>query len=151
MTQNCQKCACPIQWDKLIDKTFTKKDGSQGHGWWREDLSKEEHTKERCENFAKSGEWNKSLGASRSAPEKNREFVNEKTIWPTAPAQYTPDQQNLMDAEEIYCKMAYDIVKTMHPSLDENSNLFGQMVNAKESHLVQLAKIKAIRDIGVKN
>lgn len=145
MTQNCQKCACPIQWDKLIDKTFTKKDGSQGHGWWREDLSKEEHTKERCEKMANSNEWRTANNIeSKSAPV-------EKTIWPTAPAQYTPDQQNLMDAEEIYCKMAYDIVKTMHPTLDENSNLFGQMVNAKESHLVQLAKIKAIRDIGVKN
>ena len=95
--------------------------------------------------MANSNEWRTAKNIeSKTAPV-------EKTTWPTAPAQYTPDQQNLMDAEEIYCKMAYDIVKTMHPSLDENSNLFGQMVNAKESHLVQLAKIKAIRDIGVKN
>ena len=148
MTQNCQKCGCPINWDKTIDKTFTKKDGSQGQGWWREDLSKEEHTKERCEGFTKSNEWKKTPG---SGLPKQTTQPTEKTVWPSAPAQYSPDQQNLMDAEEIYCKMAYDIVKTMHPSLDENSNLFGQMVNAKESHLVQLAKIKAIRDIGVKN
>ena len=147
MTQNCQKCNCPIQWDKLIDKTFTKKDGSQGHGWWREDLSKEEHTKERCQKMESSGEWR----IRQTGYDLSKDRPEQKTIWPTAPAQYTPDQQNLMDAEEIYCKMAYDIVKTMHPSLDENSNLFGQMVNAKESHLVQLAKIKAIRDIGVKN
>ena len=144
MTQNCQKCGCPINWDKTIDKTFTKKDGSQGQGWWREDLSKEEHTKERCEGFTKSNEWNKTPGSG--LPKQTTQPI-EKTVWPTAPAQYTPDQQNLMDAEEIYCKMAYDIVKTMHPTLDENSNLFGQMVNAKESHLVQLAKIKAIREL----
>ena len=150
MTQNCQKCNCPINWDKTIDKTFTKKDGSQGQGWWREDLSKEEHTKERCQQMANSNEWRvRQTGYTLSKDQ--HEPPAQKTIWPTAPAQYTPDQQNLMDAEEIYCKMAYDIVKTMHPTLDENSNLFGQMVNAKESHLVQLAKIKAIRDIGVKN
>lgn len=138
--QNCQKCGCSIAWDKLIDKTFTKKDGSTGHGWWREDLSKEEHTKERCERMAHSNEWRSTKTEAKSAPV-------EKTIWPSSPAQYTPDQTNLMDAEEIYCKMAYDIVKAMHPNLDENSNLFGQMVNAKESHLVQLAKIKAIREL----
>lgn len=86
------------------------------------------------------------LKAAQAGAEARAEHLT-KVNWPTAPAQYTPDQQNLMDAEEIYCKMAYDIVKTMHPTLDENSNLFGQMVNAKESHLVQLAKIKAIREL----
>jgi hypothetical protein len=142
MTQNCQKCNCPINWDKLIDKTFKKKDGSQGHGWWREDLSKEEHTKERCEQLAKSWEF---------VPKQNEiaQRETEKTVWPNSPTDYTPDQTNLMDAEQIYCKMAFDLVKSMHPTMDENSNTFGQIVNAKEGHLIQLAKVKAIRDLEI--
>lgn len=141
-TQNCNKCGCPVAWDKLIDKKYTKKDGKEVIGWWREDLSKEIHSKERCENFTKTGDFSK-VSSSKTGVDNPQ----EKTIWPTAPAQYTPDQRNLMDAEEIYCKMAYDVVRGRHPNMDENSNIFGQIVNAVEGHLIQCGKIKAIREL----
>lgn len=150
-TQNCQKCGCPIQWDKLIDKTFTKKDGSTGHGWWREDLSKEEHTKERCQHAHTVHAWNNSqkVDSILNELEKKGSQKSEpiKVNWPTMPAQYTPDQTNLMDAEEIYCKMAYDVVRARHPGMDENSNTFGQIVSAVEGHLIQCGKILAIREL----
>lgn len=140
-TQNCKYCGCPVNWDKLINKSYTKKDGKQVNGWWREDLSKEEHTKERCENFQKTNEWRTST--NKETPKPQTENVN----WPNELTEYSPDQQNVLLAEQIYCQMAVEATKKLHPNMDPNSSTFGQIVSAKEGHLIQLAKIKAIREL----
>ena len=58
MTVNkCNKCNCPVFWDKTINKSYNKKDGTKVVGWWREDLSKQEHTKDRCQQFQNSKEF----------------------------------------------------------------------------------------------
>ena len=41
--------------------------------------------------------------------------------------------------------LAYEYVKELHPDMPENTNTFGQIVNANISHLINLAKVKAIK------
>ena len=69
----CNKCKCPITWDKTINKTFTKKDGTVSTGWWREDLTKQEHTKERCQQFQNSKEFFEQENIKRVTTEPNIE------------------------------------------------------------------------------
>ncbi len=51
--QPCNKCSCPIKWDMSLEPPM-KRDKK---GWWREDLSKEPHTLERCKKFQNSKEF----------------------------------------------------------------------------------------------
>ena len=85
----------------------------------------------------------KAVQAGAEARAEHRETVN----WPTLAGEYTPDQEATLQAEEIYCQMAVEATKKLHPKLDPNSSTFGQIVSAKEGHLIQLAKIKAIREL----
>lgn len=68
------------------------------------------------------------------------------TKWPTS-MEFSPEQVALMDAEEIYCRMAYEVAKSRHPGLDDKT--LGPIVNATEQNLIQLAKTKAIRELKV--
>ena len=45
-------------------------------------------------------------------------------------------------------ELAYKRVKEQQPDLSENSNIFGQIVNAKSNQLIGLLEIKAIKDSG---
>ena len=67
-----------------------------------------------------------------------------KSNWPQL-GEMTPDQSALMDAEEIYCSLGYQIAKTRHPHLNDRE--LGPIVNATMQNLIQIAKIKAIREL----
>tara|TARA_R110000823_G_C15570971_1_gene461791 strand:+ start:55 stop:489 length:435 start_codon:yes stop_codon:yes gene_type:complete len=58
----------------------------------------------------------------------------------------TKDMDLLVVGLETMTALAYSFSKKMHPDLSENSNLFGQIVNANRSALLELAHIKAIKD-----
>lgn len=135
----CNKCTCPLVWDRDL-KDPRPADKAKNKGWWREDLTKELHTLERCKKFQDSGEFKKTSQTSES---QKSESVN----WPKMVYDFSPEQIATLEAEEIYCIMAVEATKKLHPALDPNSSIFGQIVSAKEGHLIQLAKIKAIREL----
>lgn len=143
-SQPCNKCACPLVWDREL-KDPRPADKAKNKGWWREDLTKELHTLERCKKFQDSGEF--TLGGSRQAPVKIESQKSETVNWPKIVDDFSPEQIATLEAEEIYCIMAVEATKKLHPTLDPNSSTFGQIVSAKEGHLIQLAKIKAIREL----
>jgi len=58
MSQPCNKCQCIINWDKMLNPPTTSSRAKEGKpGWWREDLSKEVHTADRCQKFQATGEF----------------------------------------------------------------------------------------------
>jgi len=58
MSQPCNKCQCVINWDKMLNPPTTSSRAKDGKpGWWREDLSKEVHTADRCQKFQGTGEF----------------------------------------------------------------------------------------------
>ena len=57
-SQNCNLCNCPVIWDKTLSPPLNSKRAKEKKmGWWREDLSKEIHTKERCDKYKASEEF----------------------------------------------------------------------------------------------
>lgn len=130
MIQNCNRCKCPVAWDKLIDKTYTKKDGTQGHGWWREDLSKEEHTKDRCEKFVQSGEWGQKTEAK----------VNYGKI----PDWLLNDAPSIKEAWRGYASISAELVDECQPSLDARTRAMA--ISAVISQIIQMQQIKAIKE-----
>lgn len=135
MTQNCQKCGCPINWDKLIEKVYKKKDGSMGSGWWREDLSKEEHTKERCETMSITNEWRQS----KEAPKQ------EKTDYGQVPEWLNDQAENIKIAWKGYASLAASLVDEVQPTLDNRTR--SMAVSAVIDQIIQMQKIKAIKEL----
>ena len=58
---------------------------------------------------------------------------------------YTPDMQELVLGLKNMRSLAYQDARDVHPDMPENSNTFGQIVNAGISHLINLAKVKAMK------
>ena len=57
------------------------------------------------------------------------------------------DMKQLLAGLKGMRSLAYQDAKELHPEMSENSNTFGQIVNAGITHLIQLAKVKAIKEI----
>lgn len=62
-----------------------------------------------------------------------------------AKEEFTADMEELMLGLKTMRSLAYQDAKDVHPDMSENSNTFGQIVNAGISHLINLAKVKALR------
>ena len=62
-----------------------------------------------------------------------------------AKEEFTADMEELMLGLKTMRSLAYQDAKDVHPDMAENSNVFGQIVNAGISHLINLAKVKALR------
>ena len=73
-----------------------------------------------------------------------QQFTNTAIF--TDPGELSDDEQILVDGEKRLESIAYKIAKDSHPDMDENSNTFGQIVNAKTSHLEMLMLIKALKE-----
>ena len=58
---------------------------------------------------------------------------------------YTPDMQELVLGLKTMRSLAYQDAKDVHPDMAENSNVFGTIVNANITHLINLAKVKAMK------
>ena len=71
-------------------------------------------------------------------------FDNVK--WSTVPEdEKTEDMRELVMGLKVMRNLAYEDAKDIHPDMPENSNTFGQIVNAGISHLINLAKVKAMK------
>ena len=71
-----------------------------------------------------------------------------KINWPKI-EEKSDDMKQLVMGLESMIFLAWENTKKTHPDLDENSNIFGQIVNAKTTHLIQLAKVKAIKEVKI--
>ena len=60
----------------------------------------------------------------------------------------TPDMLELVIGLKTMRALAYQDAKDVHPDMPENSNTFGQIVNAGISHMINLAKVKALKTRG---
>src|SRR3990167_1810172 len=57
VVKDCDKCKCSIVWDATAHPVKDSKREKEGKlGWFREDLSKQLHTIDRCKNFTASKE-----------------------------------------------------------------------------------------------
>ena len=60
VVKDCDKCKCSIVWDATAHPVKDSKREKEGKlGWFREDLSKQLHTIDRCKNFSASKEFMK--------------------------------------------------------------------------------------------
>ena len=60
VVKDCDKCKCSIVWDATAHPVKDSKREKEGKlGWFREDLSKQLHTIDRCKNFTASKEFMK--------------------------------------------------------------------------------------------
>ena len=60
----------------------------------------------------------------------------------------TEDMKELVMGLKTMRMLAYEDAKDIHPDMPENNNTFGQIVNAGISHLINLAKVKAMKTRG---
>src|SRR3990167_3151088 len=68
-SQNCNLCNCPVIWDKTLSPPLNSKRAKENKlGWWREDLSKEIHIKERCDKYKASEEFFKRNNIETAEP-----------------------------------------------------------------------------------
>ena len=79
-----------------------------------------------------------------------KETVNQPLFdnvnWSTIPAdEKTDDMVELVMGLKAMRALAYEDARDVHPDMPENSNTFGQIVNAGISHLINLAKVKAMK------
>ena len=87
-----------------------------------------------------------------SCKSKVSEIYHAPTVQPEANIVWeklydkSDDQQLLLDALREFRSLAYEFTKEGHPELLENTNLFGQIVNANITHLIGLAHIIAIKE-----
>ncbi len=75
----------------------------------------------------------------------SQQVTQTKVNW-TPLINQTKDQKLLNDGLEQFISLAYEIVKKSHPELDTNGNSFGMIVNARTTQLIELAKVKAIKE-----
>lgn len=68
-----------------------------------------------------------------------------KVEWKDA-GEHTKEMDVLLGGLASMRALAYEDTRLLHPTLGENSNVFGQIVNATMGHLIELAKVKAIKD-----
>lgn len=58
VAKQCERCQCSIVWDAVAPPVKDSKREKEGKlGWFREDLSKQLHTIDRCKSFSASKEF----------------------------------------------------------------------------------------------
>jgi len=66
--------------------------------------------------------------------------------WPEIPDdEISPDMTELIIGEEWMIALAVKTAKKRHPSMSENNNIFGQIVNSIANRYVEMAKVKALK------
>ena len=82
---------------------------------------------------------------TQSAASTPAPVVESKVVWEKLDEKSADQDQLVMGLREVR-SLAYEFTKEGHPELSENTNLFGQIVNANISHLLALAQIKATKE-----
>jgi hypothetical protein len=95
-------------------------------------------------HYTKTGECKDSIPTntpniqSMAQPEKKVEWVDA--------GEHTKEEDVIVGGLERFRSLAYQDVKKLHPTLSVNSDKFGTIVNASITHMIGLAKVKAIKD-----
>ena len=86
---------------------------------------------------------------------KEEKYISpNQSLFDTVKWDKMPDDEKTSDMLELVIglktmrALAYQDAKDVHPDMPENSNVFGQIVNAGISHLINLAKVKAMKTRG---
>ncbi len=85
------------------------------------------------------------IGQMGSAQSISSKVQETKVSWNTLDDK-SSDMKQLVLGLDSMRSLAYEFTKGNHPELSENSNLFGQIVNANITHLIQLALVKATKE-----
>jgi beta-galactosidase GanA len=88
-------------------------------------------------------------GNGFSAQTNTPSVVTETIVnWTVIPEEeQSDDMKQLIAGLNGMRALAYQNAKELHSDMNVNSNTFGQIVNANMTHLIQLAKVKAIKEI----
>ena len=94
-------------------------------------------------------------GTPHFCEQKKEEYKSpNQSLFDTVKWDKIPEDEKTSDMLELVIglktmrALAYQDVKDVHPDMPENSNTFGQIVNAGISHLINLAKVKAMKTRG---
>ena len=118
----CNRCQQEIVWSEKYDANATK----------RSPPNNKDGTPHRC-------------ATGTTNPLESHQSESNRTLWSTLNNK-TPDMKNLQDGSSMMRALAYESVKIDHPDMDDQSGVFGTIVNAEKGHLIQLALIKALKD-----
>jgi hypothetical protein len=89
-----------------------------------------------------------STGSKFNPPSVAQQLTTHKVNWLVIEEEeQSEDMKQLLAGLKGMRALAYQDAKELHPDMDDNSNVFGQIVNAGITHLIQLAKVKAIKEI----
>ena len=134
----CKKCGRKVKW---VTKTYG--------GKYNPSTTVRNADDENAHNV-KVGDKNWVCSTVTGFAENTRSVVQQatetKVVWEN-PGEFTDDEQLLLSGLKRMRVLAYKDAKDVHPDMNENSNTFGQIVNAGITHLTQLAKVKAIKEI----
>lgn len=124
--KTCQNgCGTLLTWDALKAPPPNSTRAKENKiGWWIESLTKRDHS---CPKYKKTQETQQTI----------------KTVW--ANAELDEKGEEILEGLKAFKNIAYHLAKEEHPEMSDQDNLFGQIVNANTTHLVQLALIKAIK------
>jgi hypothetical protein len=82
-----------------------------------------------------------------STPTIAQQLTDNTVNWiPISDDDKSEDMRELVIGLKTMRSLAYGDAKDMHPDMNEHSNTFGQIVNAGIGHLIELAKVKAIKE-----
>ena len=125
VTGNCYKC----------NGLMTCGEGFEGKPTWKNSDGKS--------HYNKDGTCRNGTPVETSAPAQT---TTTKVNWPTL-EEKSGDMEELVLGLKSMRALAFEDAKETHPDLDDNGNIFGQIVNAGITHLIQLAKVKAIKEV----
>jgi hypothetical protein len=147
----CKKCHAPVYYAKIADdngKLYTT-DGQEPNGKFGKDSNVisgavdalVQDRLHKCSEKYVLDAIEKIKGGKQTTISQSI-----KTVW--SDAELDEKGEELLEGLKAFKNVAYRLAKEEHPELDDQTNLFGQIVNANTSHLVQLALIKAIKTKG---
>ena len=96
-------------------------------------------------HYTRDGNCAGSSPTINNMPSVAQQVTTHKVNWEEV-GEITDDEGVLLGGLKRMRLLSYEDAKEVHPDLDENSNTFGQIVNAGITHLVNLALVKATKE-----
>jgi len=148
----CKKCKAKVYYGKIADDNgkFYTKDGQEPNGKFGKDSNVisgavDVFVQDRLHKCSEKYVLKEIENITSGAPAKSFTAQTVKTEWENT--ELDEKGQELLDGLKGFKNIAYHLAKEEHPELDDQTNLFGQIVNANTTHLTTLALIKAIKSL----
>lgn len=162
----CHKCGEKVYYAKIADDTgkFVTTDGLSPNGKYGRDSNVlsgavDVNVKDRLHRCSLGATTDKYWSLVRPRPEVTNTATPSNTTatsgtvtnkpnsvrWPVVPEQLTDAMSELYHAYQQVNTIAYMLTKEQHPDEREDSNLFGQIANAKATILSNLFLAQAIK------